>query len=259
MGLVTEMAAATRLDLSVERAEEENMLIFGSSCFSLDQESAGEQERSTVSYRFPAGVDLGTSCDSYLLSQGTRRPLESTARSPGKTKHSNSSIPKLPPLAAGKDLVLLHPVSEVQDDISSLESSFNWSKSGGLPGSTGRAMKTPLAKPPSLISLCSDLHLLIESLVDLKDQLSRSNVESSALDTLCATLLPAHRELKGVVNRLTSQGRHASDPLVTGESLQLMMLYVQLIIQALMEQSKQLKGVGPAHGKVLTKTLFLLH
>lgn len=58
------MAAVTKipkLDFSEEQAEEDNMVVFGSSCFSLDQDSAGEQEQSASSYRFPVEVDLGTS------------------------------------------------------------------------------------------------------------------------------------------------------------------------------------------------------
>lgn len=142
----------------------------------------------------------------------------------------------------------LRPVSETLcDATSSAARNFGWGRSGGLAAPPGKAVNTKLAKLPSLTSLCNDLRLLIESLVDLEEQLSRSNVESSALATLCATLLPAHKELKDVVSRLTSQGRHANDPLVTGESLELMMLYMQLILQALMDQSKQLKSAGSAH------------
>lgn len=220
-------------------AEEEDLLVYGSSCFSLDQESSGGQEHSTTSYRFPAGVDLGTSYGSYLqASQCGRQSFIASNRSPARSKQA-SSVPKLPPLAVGKDVVVLRPVSEVQDDTSISSGSFTWSRGGGLTRATGKTLKASSASHPSLRSLCNDLHLLIESLVDLKDQLSRSNMDNSALGTLCSTLLPAHRELREVVSRLTGQ---AGDPRVTGESLQLVMLYMQLILQALMDQSKLLKG-----------------
>ena len=227
----------------------DEFLVSGNSCCSLDQDNGGGYQ-STSSYKFLSGIDLGASYGSYLLpSQSGRRQLPQAGFThAGKNKQS-SSVSRLPPLAAGRGLVSLRPVSEVQDDASSvLSSSFGWSRSGGLPAMTTKAPQ-PLSGAPSLTSLCKDLHQLIKSLVDYKDHLLHRDADGSALESLCNTLLPAHRELEGVVRRLTGGGKQAkSDSGMSIETLQLIMVYMQLILQALTEQNKQLMGKTKVSG-----------
>lgn len=220
--------------------EADDMLVCGNSCFSLDQ-SKPEQ-----SYRWPPGVELGASYGSYLLhSQGGARV---PARIPAKTKQGGSSIPKLPPIAgaATKGHAPLGPVSEADDsgatDTESSLDSFCWSRSGGgvRARHTRAVTRESATTSPSLQTLTSDLRFLIDSLVDLKQHLVHCKVINPSLVSLCDMLLPAHDDLRAIVNRLSSHGGQ-SDHLMVGESLQLVMLYLHLITQSLGEQVKLLR------------------
>ena len=218
--------------------DEEGALQPCNSCISFDQPSDSKTEGKR--YHFPPGVDLGTSYGSYLHSSTS--PLKSrqkaAAAKSNRDSHRVSSIPKLPALVT--DQSSRRMVIRCEDDSNrygSVEKTFNVVHADSRTYATSKSARFN----SSVNTIYVDLQLLIESLVDLKGRLKHAGIDTSVLRAACNTLTPAHLELRAVVERLDQGG---DDPLITAETLQLVMVYIQTIMQALMDQTEHIKPSG---------------
>lgn len=210
-----------------------------SSCVSLDKQN--DSKNTSKNYHFPAGIDLGTSYGSYLHSSTSpRKPHPKVAAAKSyRDNHRVSSIPKLPAVVTDSSIkreVIRHEESASDHD-DSIGKPFNFLVADSCTSSTRKCARFS----SSVSTIYMDLQLLIESLVDLKGRLKYAEIDSSVLRAACNTLAPAYRELRTVVERLDQGG---DDPLITAETLQLVMVYIQTIMQALIDQTEHIQPTG---------------